>query len=168
MAKMIKCRTCSNEIASNAKSCPSCGAKNKKPFYQRGWFFVLVFFIVVGVIDVAGKGDDSNSNNTSTTSTKSVSKPAPKKEKFEIVGDLDSNSDQFANYITGVIKNNSGRDCTYVQVTFNLYDTDGNQVGTALANINNLEKDGTWKFKAMGMNVDGQVSSYKLADITGY
>lgn len=157
MAKMIKCRTCSNEIASNAKSCPSCGSKNKKTFYQRGWFFVLVFFIVVGVIDVAGKGDDSNSNNTSTTSTKSVSKPAPKKEKFEIVGDLDSNSDQFANYITGVIKNNSGRDCTYVQVTFNLYDTDGNQVGTALANINNLEKDGTWKFKAMGMNVDGQV-----------
>ncbi|WP_278308467.1 FxLYD domain-containing protein [Paraclostridium sordellii] len=70
--------------------------------------------------------------------------------------------------MTGVIKNNSGRDCTYVQVTFNLYDTDGNQVGTALANINNLEKDGTWKFKAMGMNVDGQVSSYKLADITGY
>lgn len=44
----------------------------------------------------------------------------------------------------------------------------GNQIGTALANVNNLEKDGTWKFKALGMDVDGEIDSYKLAEITGY
>ncbi|MCU6061082.1 zinc-ribbon domain-containing protein, partial [Clostridioides difficile] len=32
MSKMIQCKSCSKEIASNAKSCPNCGAKNKKPF----------------------------------------------------------------------------------------------------------------------------------------
>ncbi|WP_236885879.1 zinc-ribbon domain-containing protein [Clostridioides difficile] len=30
MSKMIQCKSCSKEIASNAKSCPNCGAKNKK------------------------------------------------------------------------------------------------------------------------------------------
>ncbi|NOW20903.1 rubrerythrin [Clostridium saccharobutylicum] len=30
MSKMIKCKTCGADIASSAKTCPSCGAKNKK------------------------------------------------------------------------------------------------------------------------------------------
>lgn len=32
MGKMIKCRTCETDIASSAKVCPSCEAKNKKIF----------------------------------------------------------------------------------------------------------------------------------------
>lgn len=62
MAKMIKCKTCSNEIASNAKSCPSCGAKNKKPIYKRGWFIVVAFFVIVGIIN--GLGSDNSNSDT--------------------------------------------------------------------------------------------------------
>ena len=63
MAKMIKCKTCNDEIASSAKSCPSCGAKNKKPIYKRAWFIVIAFFVIIGVI--GGMGDDeSNSVNS--------------------------------------------------------------------------------------------------------
>ena len=58
MAKMKKCKTCNAEIASSAKSCPSCGAKNKKPIYKRGWFIVIAFFIVIGTI--GGMGDDKS------------------------------------------------------------------------------------------------------------
>jgi uncharacterized protein YdeI (YjbR/CyaY-like superfamily) len=163
---MIKCKTCSKEIASNAKSCPSCGAKNKKPFYKRGWFFVLVFFVVVGAIGGAG-GTDTTKDGGSTETT-NVEKTSTKKEKFELVGEVEQETDQIATYLKGIVKNNSGKDCTYVQITFNLYDKDGNQIGTALANVNNLEKDGTWKFKALGMDVDGEIASYKLAEITGY
>ena len=64
MAKMIKCKTCSNEIASNAKSCPSCGAKNKKPIYKRGWFIVVAFFVIVGIIN--GLGSDNSKAVAST------------------------------------------------------------------------------------------------------
>ena len=32
--KMINCATCGAEIAKNAKACPHCGAKIKKPFYK--------------------------------------------------------------------------------------------------------------------------------------
>jgi hypothetical protein len=36
-----------------------------------------------------------------------------------------------------------------VQITYNLYDESGARVGTALANINDLEAGGSWKFRAV-------------------
>ncbi|MGG7058277.1 FxLYD domain-containing protein [Clostridium nigeriense] len=167
MKKMIQCKSCSKEIASSAKVCPGCGAKNKKPIYKRVWFIVIVLLILVGAINAAG-GGNSTTPNSGTTETGQVENSTAKKEKFELVGEVETETDQFATYLKGVIKNNSGKDCSYVQVTFNLYDAEGNQIGTALDNINNLEADGTWKFKAMGIDVDGEIASYKLAEITGF
>ncbi len=46
MAKIIKCKTCGADIASSAKSCPGCGARNKKPFYTKIWFWVLIVIII--------------------------------------------------------------------------------------------------------------------------
>lgn len=166
MAKMIQCKSCSKEIASNAKSCPGCGAKNKKPIYKRPWFIVVALLVIGGAIGGLGGGDSTTDSGSNVSGQ--VETSATKKEKFELIGEVEQETDQFATYLKGVIKNNSGKDCTYVQVTFNLYDADGNQIGTALDNINNLEADGTWKFKALEMDVDGEIASYKLAEITGY
>ena len=47
MAKMKKCATCGADIASSAKACPKCGAKNKKPIFLRGWFILLVVIVCV-------------------------------------------------------------------------------------------------------------------------
>lgn len=47
MAKMIKCATCGANIASNAKSCPNCGAKNKKPVYRRPIFIILLVIVIL-------------------------------------------------------------------------------------------------------------------------
>ena len=65
MAKMIKCKHCSKEIASNAKSCPGCGAKNKKPIYKRPWFLILAFLVIVSAI-VSGGDDDSTELSSGT------------------------------------------------------------------------------------------------------
>ena len=89
MEKMIKCKTCNAEIASSAKSCPSCGAKNKKPIYKRSWFIVIAFFIIIGVI--GGTGDDEpNSVNNETavqgqeiTQNSNVEENVPTQEKVE-------------------------------------------------------------------------------------
>ncbi|WP_338597968.1 Ltp family lipoprotein [Clostridium baratii] len=67
MAKIIKCKTCNAEIASSAKSCPSCGAKNKKPIYKRPWFIVIALFVIIGVI--GGMGDDESDSVNSGTDT---------------------------------------------------------------------------------------------------
>ena len=58
MAKMKNCKSCGKEIASNAKFCPGCGAKNKKPFYKAVWFWIIV---VIVIIAVAGEGNDNSS-----------------------------------------------------------------------------------------------------------
>ena len=58
--KMVMCRNCNAVIASNMKICPSCGAKNKKPFYKRAWFIILMIIVVIGIIAAAGgKKDDT-------------------------------------------------------------------------------------------------------------
>lgn len=69
MSKIIKCKTCGNNIASSAKSCPSCGAKNKKPFYKKIWFWILVV-IIIGVI--GGSKEDSSAQSDTPVKTDSL------------------------------------------------------------------------------------------------
>ncbi len=64
MAKMKKCKTCSKEIAINAKLCPECGDRNKKPIYKRAWFMVLAFILVLGAM---GSPDSEDSTVSDTT-----------------------------------------------------------------------------------------------------
>lgn len=47
MSKLIKCKTCGAEIAKNAKACPQCGAKNKKPIFKRWWFWTIIVVVVL-------------------------------------------------------------------------------------------------------------------------
>lgn len=68
MSKMINCKSCSAEIASSAKVCPKCGAKNKKPIYKRVWVWFLVVLIAVAAISSTG-------DNTSTPSTGDINVP---------------------------------------------------------------------------------------------
>lgn len=51
-SKMTVCKTCNAPMAKNAKICPSCGAKNKKPFFKRWWFILLVLILVLVMISV--------------------------------------------------------------------------------------------------------------------
>lgn len=62
-AKMIKCKSCGNEIASNAKTCPNCGAKNSKPIFKKWWFWLIIVLILI--IAVSSGGDDTSSDNDS-------------------------------------------------------------------------------------------------------
>lgn len=53
--KIVACRNCNAQIARNEKICPSCGAKNKKPFYKRVWFILLIIILVFGTISSIGR-----------------------------------------------------------------------------------------------------------------
>ncbi len=48
--KMVICRNCNTAIEKKAKICPSCGAKNRKPFYKKMWFFIVAIIVVIGII----------------------------------------------------------------------------------------------------------------------
>lgn len=66
MAKLIQCKSCSKEIASSAKSCPNCGAKNKKTIYKRPWFIIIVFIIIIGAFSGDGDDDSTITDNGTT------------------------------------------------------------------------------------------------------
>jgi hypothetical protein len=75
---MTTCKTCGKEMARSAKVCPSCGAKNKKPFFTRPWFIAIVALIIIGAIASGGKSesgnttavaDKTNSNNSEVKDT---------------------------------------------------------------------------------------------------
>ena len=63
MSKMISCKSCGVEIATSAKSCPKCGAKNKKPIWKRVWVWILAVIVIFAVI---GSGAGSNDTETPT------------------------------------------------------------------------------------------------------
>lgn len=59
--KMKPCDSCGQEIATSAKTCPHCGAKNKKPIFKKWWFWLLVV-VVIGVAASGGNSKESPSN----------------------------------------------------------------------------------------------------------
>ena len=70
-------------------------------------------------------------------------------------------------YVQGTAKNISNKNYSYASVEFSVYDADNNNLGTALANINNLASGDTWQFNAMLINTATNApTSYKLAKIT--
>jgi hypothetical protein len=68
--------------------------------------------------------------------------------------------------ITGTVVHRRDYKLSYAQITFNLYDASGAQVGTALANINGLEPGGRWNFEAVGFSTNS--STYKVSELTGF
>lgn len=72
----------------------------------------------------------------------------------------------FGGEISGTIVNRRGRKLSYAQVSFNLYDTSGAQVGSAFANINGLEPGSRWNFKASSLGKD--FKTFKLNEMSGF
>lgn len=135
--------------------------KEKKPIYKKWWFWLIIVIVAIAIAGSQGGTSTTGSNPTSS----SEQKQTQTQEKFSLV-DSEGSYDGFAYYVNGTIKNNTDKQYSYVQVTFNLYDASGAQIGTAMSNINNLEGNGTWKFKAIGGTENA--ASYKLAEITGW
>ena len=68
--------------------------------------------------------------------------------------------------IKGVAKNNSKKNYSYASVEFSVYDSAGNNLGTALANINNLASGDSWSFEASLFSFPStRPTSFKLVEI---
>ena len=69
-------------------------------------------------------------------------------------------------YVEGYLVNNTDKKIDYIVVEYNLYDISNNLIGTAYASVNNLDKRGTWKFKATYIDDDAKkVVKIKLSNI---
>lgn len=88
-------------------------------------------------------------------------------EKYAIEGE-EFVADDYNSTICGIYTNKSGAKQGYVQLSYTLFDADGNQIGTAYANTSNLEDGGTWKFEASTLKGSDEVATYKLAQVTAF
>lgn len=134
---------------------------------------VLAIAIVLGTqsayssaIDEATKGTISTEDGSSVAAA-STSAESGAADKYSIT-DEQMTGDDYTTTISGTFTNLTDSQLGYVSVSYNLFDADGNQIGTAYANASNLDAGGTWKFEAVGMYGQAKVASYKLADVTGF
>lgn len=154
---MKKCKYCQTEIDPKAKICPNCRKKQGVPGCV---IFLLIFIGIIiffsGVFSILGDSsvDSSNSDVINEAPSSSNSSNSAFSEKFSY-SISDSYSDGYSYYIEGVVTNNRSKDYNYVQIEFICYDKNGNNLGTALDNTNNLLGNQTWKYKAFGLFTDG-------------
>ena len=164
-------------------------AKQKKPIFKKWWFWVIIVVVVVAIAGGAA-GSGNGGSNTAQPQDAVSADSAASSESGSANGDSaapsDSNADDsaqadsdytitdetfvdngYGSYsITGTFTNATGRELSYVQVTYRMLDADGAQIGTALANTNNLPDGSAWKFDAMYFDSDVAPASYKFVEVT--
>ena len=125
-------------------------------------FLVFIGGLVVLVCCVAVVGTSDGDTSSSNSGVQEQQEQQEVKRNIDVdkyqVQILDSRSDGFATYITGTLV--ADRDYTYVQILIPCYDADGNKLGDAIANVNNLNKGESWKFEAM--SIDTNVASFDI------
>ena len=89
-------------------------------------------------------------------------------EDFTVTDEFFDTSNPYSATITGILTNNTEKEYHYLQIEYTLYDTDGNQIGTAFANINNLQAGASWKFDAMTLKSPEEIGRYERGGITAW
>lgn len=127
--KILKCKTCGADIAANAKLCPSCGAKNKKPVYKRVCFWILISILVIIVVSVFAAEDTSDYTDVEPESSSEIVEEETENHAFD--GDCGiAASGSLGSSIIGYpeltihVKNTTGKTISAIQFyceSFNVY-----------------------------------------------
>lgn len=144
--------------------------EGKKPIGKIVLGIVVVLIIVGTVGSMGGKSSDSSTGDVSkpAEASQQAKEQQEPQEPYTIADEVEDTSNQFAYKITGTLTNNTEKEKSYIQIEYVLYDADGNQVGTALANTNHLKAGGSWKFEALGTASPDQVASWERSDVSGF
>ncbi|MEI7814714.1 MAG: FxLYD domain-containing protein [Coriobacteriia bacterium] len=133
---------------------------------------IAVVLVLCSCVAIVANSPSSNtqpgtSTGTGSTSPANPGAAAPAAKKGLVVTESSFLAGEYGiRYVTGTVVNNSDKNYGYVQVAINLYDAQGAQVGSTMANINNLAPGGTWKFKAPIL--EEACTSFKVKDVTGF
>ena len=157
MSKLVNCKACGEKVAKGVKKCPNCGKDNRSFVARHKVLSAIAVLVILGGVGGA------MSEGAAVEEVNEIVEKEVKVDKYQV--EITSGfNDGYALYIEGTVTNNSGRDLSYVQILIPTYDADGNKVGSAMDNINNLKDGETWKFKAMdlsgGVNYDAE--NYEL------
>ncbi len=144
----------------------------------KGFIYFLGICTLICILAAACENEDT-SRIEKTENGATIVIPDEPDSEVEIIAPEDEQEDdfifiegptcvpgEFSSNIVGVVKNNTNKDFEYLQITFTLYDADGNVVGTAFANVNNVKAGDTWRFEAMFF--EDNAATWELDEITGW
>ena len=155
-------------------------SNNKQSKNKKVWTIVgIIAGVLLGIMIISAiLGTNSGSSGTSNDSNDKIYNDSSNGSnvgsyKLEVTQTtLHVEYSDFLGYtanIRGTAKNISKRNYSYASVEFSVDDVDGNNLGTALANINNLGKGETWRFEATLLAIPkSKPISFKLVDITAW
>ncbi|MGI6046176.1 MAG: FxLYD domain-containing protein [Eggerthellaceae bacterium] len=167
-----QCKKCGATIPKYSEVCPNCG-KNLKPAYKKAWFWILIVLAIIVIGIGSCSMAVSNSMNVASSPSSSASDSSGSSDSqqsdYSITNEKFKDEGYGSYAISGTFANNSGKEYQYIQLTYALKDSDGNQVGEAFANTSNLGDGEKWKFEAVGFSEgDATAKSYELKDVTSY
>jgi hypothetical protein len=160
---MWRCPKCGNQYPEQITVCPACqqAAPEKEASFkvrpsnanENQAFLVVVLIIIFAV---GGWGFLKNSMTATPAAESPASTVMPSVPAPSAVSDsalvLDhwhwARGEYGTPEMVGLIINTSGKSYSYAQVEINLYDKQHTQLGSTIANTNNIEPHGKWKFTA--------------------
>lgn len=166
--KLTNCKTCGSEISKGAKCCPSCGNDNRKFYAKHKILTGLMALFIIGSVGNAVDNKDLDVEVNNVKEEVAKEKAETKVPKYKVTlesGAYDSSG--FAFYVYGTLTNNK-KDVDYIQILIPVYDKNGNKLGDAMANCNNLKKGETWRFKAMALEDGIAKFGGKDVEVTGF
>ena len=133
--------------------------------FVKGFVFIVGLLVcLVACVAFIGSDSDTCSYDGGTQEQQEVKRNTDV-DKYQIQI-LDSRSDGFATHNTGTLV--ADRDYSYVQILIPCYDADGNKLGDAIANVNNLNKGESWKFEATSIDADVATFDIDKAEVDAF
>lgn len=127
---------------------------------------VFICFVIYKMTDIASKvnTDIKTIKNNPQLNIK------PAKPNLQVTKSIVCPVDNFGTPgVCGIVKNNTSRMLSYVQIDINLYDAHNNLIATAVDNINNLPAGGTWQFMARPLTFNIlPFRSYEIVNVSGW
>lgn len=164
--------------------------KPPKPWFRKWWVWAVAVVVLIVVARLGSDGTGTTAAqeeagvaaSTATTAPADAATPAdkpadsptsaaPEKKARLTVDDgwTIDDSDGYFTYVRGYVSNNSDKPLTnYVQITFDVLDENGANVGQCFDNTNSIDANGKWKFKAMCTDDDAKDVKVRFKEITGF
>lgn len=120
--------------------------------------FILLFVFLLILTVVTGTGEE-----TTTGTTTGTQQELTVVEKYNI-NVIETVNEHGILHITGTLM--ADKDYDYLQISIPCYDSEGNKMDSAFANINNLEKGETWKWEALA--TEGTHYNIDKTEVSGW
>ena len=134
--KLISCTSCGHQIAKSAKTCPSCGAKVKRPIFKKKLFWIVIVILAIfcaviikNVVANSGNGVSANGQSFSISEFKDM---------------VNNNGNKFENEYVGTEVTVTGR---VTKIESDYRSTNLNHYFSAVVVV-----EGTWYFEVSSQN----------------